>query len=80
MINKYILDFIYLMPWKFVCDLRFHEVLQTTIIWQLIKGNVEIKKSKNTVKNLGIVYKSLCVLVSVCVYAGYSCVLLCVDM
>ena len=19
------------MPWKFVCDLRFHEVLQTTI-------------------------------------------------
>ena len=22
-INKYILDFIYLMPWKFVCDLRF---------------------------------------------------------
>ena len=23
------LDFIYLMPWKFVCDLRFYEVLQT---------------------------------------------------
>ena len=32
-INKYILDFIYLMPWKFVCNLRFHEVLQTTIVW-----------------------------------------------
>ena len=30
--NKYILDFIYLMPWKFVSDLKLHEVLQTTII------------------------------------------------
>ena len=25
------------MPWKFVCDLRFHEVLQTTIIRQITK-------------------------------------------
>ena len=24
--NKYVLDFIYLMPWRFVCDLRFHNV------------------------------------------------------
>ena len=32
------------MPWKFVCDLRFHEVLQTTIIRQIMKGNEEIKK------------------------------------
>ena len=32
------------MPWKFVCDLRFHRVLQTTIIWQITKGNEEIEK------------------------------------
>ena len=32
------------MPWKFVCDLRFHEVLQTTIIRQITKRNEEIKK------------------------------------
>ena len=30
------------MPWKFVCDLRFHEVLQTTIIRQITKENEEI--------------------------------------
>ena len=42
--NKYILDFIYLIPWKFVCDLRFHEVLQTTIIRQITKENEEIEK------------------------------------
>ncbi len=29
------------MPWKFVCNLRFHEVLQTTTIRQIIK---EIEK------------------------------------
>ena len=27
-----IFNLIYSMPWKFVCDLRFHEVLQTKII------------------------------------------------
>ena len=32
------------MPRKFVCDLRFHEVLQTTIIRQITKGNEEIEK------------------------------------
>ena len=32
------------MLWKFVCDLRFHEVLQTTIIRQIMKGNEEIEK------------------------------------
>ena len=32
------------MPWKFVCNLRFHEVLQTTIIMQITKGNEEIEK------------------------------------
>ena len=26
------IDFIDLMPWRFVCNLRFHEVLQKTII------------------------------------------------
>ena len=43
------------MPWKLVCDLRFHEILQTTIIRQIMKGNR--KKSKKLVR---IVYKSLC--------------------
>ena len=56
------------MPWKFVCDLRFYEVLQTTITRQITKENEKIEKieeySKNTVR---IVYKSICVLVSVCV-------------
>ena len=32
------------MPWKFICDLRFHEVLQTTIIRQITKENEEIEK------------------------------------
>ena len=26
------------MPWKFVYDPWFHEVLQTTIIWRIMKG------------------------------------------
>ena len=34
------------MPWKFVCDLRFHKVLQTTIIRQITKENEKIKKIK----------------------------------
>ena len=32
------------MPWKFVCDLRFHEVSQTTIIRKITKGKEEIGK------------------------------------
>ena len=36
--------FIYLMPWKFVGDVRFHEVLQTSIIRQITKRNEEIEK------------------------------------
>ena len=32
------------MPWKFVCDPRFHEVLQTAIIRQITKENKEIEK------------------------------------
>ena len=55
------------MPWKFVCDIRFHEVLQTT------KGNDNkrkwrnLKNKKKQLKTFGIVYKSLCVFVCVCV-------------
>ena len=30
----------YLMTWKFVIDLWFHEVLQTTIVKQITKGNI----------------------------------------
>ena len=32
------------MSWKFVGDLGFHEVLQTTIVRQITKGNIEIGK------------------------------------
>ena len=34
----------YLMPWKFIYNLSFHEVLQTTIIRQITKENEEIGK------------------------------------
>ena len=27
-----------MMPWKFVCDFWFHEVLQTTMVRQFTKG------------------------------------------
>ena len=46
------------MLWKFVCDLRFQEVLQTTIIKQITKGNEEIEKIMS--QTIGIVYKSSC--------------------
>ena len=56
------------MPWKFVCDLWFHQVLQTTIIRQITKGNEVIEKIvKIQSKTVGIVCKSLCALVWVCV-------------
>ena len=32
------------MPWTFLCDLRFHEVLQLTIIRQIMKKNEETEK------------------------------------
>ena len=80
--NKYILDFMYLMPWKFVCNLRFHEVLQTTIIKQITKGKEEIEKiEKYSQKSLELctnIYVCLCVclcvrvFVCVCVCMGYS--------
>ena len=38
-ICMYIYMYVYFMPWKFVCDLWFDEVLQTTIIRQITKGN-----------------------------------------
>ena len=58
----------YLMPWKFVCDLCFHEVLKTTIIKQITKGNEGIerkKKRKKSQKPLEL-STNLCVLASVC--------------
>ena len=62
----------------YVCDLRFHEVLQTAIIRQITKENEEIEKiEKYSQKPLELCI-NLCVLVSVCV--GYSFVLLCVDI
>ena len=38
------------MPWKFVCNLKFHEVLQTTIIKQITKGNGKKKKKKKKIE------------------------------
>ena len=64
------------MPWKFVFDLRFHGVLQTTIIRQITKWNEEIKKqSKNSQNPL-----ELRTNLYVCVRGSYSSVLLCVDV
>ena len=62
------------MPLKFVCDFKFHDVLQTTIIRWITNENEENEKiEKYSKKTVRIVYKSLCVLVSVCV-----CVCVCV--
>ena len=71
------IDFIYLMPWKFVCDLRFHEVLQTTIIRQITKEKEEIEKiEKHCQKPL-----ELCTNLYVCLCGGgYSCIFLGVDV
>ena len=71
------------MPRKFVCDLRFHEGLETTIIKQIIKENEEIKKySQKSLELYTNLYVCLrvCVCVCVCVSVGYSCVLLSVDV
>ena len=72
----------YLMPWKFVCDLKFHKVLQTTINRQITKGNKEIKKiEKYSQKPM-----ELCTNLYVCANAhahacaGYCSVLLCVNV
>ena len=72
------------MPWKFVGDLRLHNVLQTTIVRQITKLNVEIEKiEKYSKNNVGIAYQSLCVLVSMCVcvlvwvIVAYYCVWIC---
>ena len=62
------------MPRKSVYDFRFHEVLQTTIIRQITKGNEEIEKIKNNSgKNRRNLYKSLYVHVSV-----FMCACVCV--
>ena len=74
------------MPWRFVRDLRLHEVIQATLIRQTTKGNEEIEKKKKISQKpleLGTnLYVCLCacVCVCVCVCVVYSCVLLCVDM
>ena len=58
------------MPYKFVNDLRFHEVLQTTIIWQIMIENEEIEKiekySQNPLELCTNLY--VCLWVCVCVF------------
>ena len=39
------------MPWKFVCNLRFHEILQTTITGHITKENEEIEKMEKNSQN-----------------------------
>ena len=69
------------MLWKFVCNLRFHEVLQTSIFRRIMKGKEEIEKSSQKLLEL---CRDVCVLLSVCVFVcvcvGCSCVLLRVDV
>ena len=43
------------MPWKLVCNLRFYEVLQTTIIRQIMKENEEIEKYSKKLLELCII-------------------------
>ena len=58
MIDKYVLDFMYLMPWKFVCELRFHEILQTTIVRLITKENEEIEEiEKYSQKPLDCIFR-----------------------
>ena len=53
------------MPWKLVCDLRFREVLSSTIIWKITKRNEKIEKiEKYSQKQLELctnLYVCLCV-------------------
>ena len=53
------------MQWKFVCDLRFQEVLQTTIIRQITKENEKIGKiekySQNSLELFTNRYVCVCV-------------------
>ena len=56
------------MSWKFVRDLRFHEVLQTTIIRQITKGNEEIKKIKKYSQKLLELCANLYVCLCVCIF------------
>ena len=54
------------MPWKFACDLWFHQVLQTAIIRQMTKKKKRNRKNRKIKsKTVRIEYKSLCVLMSV---------------
>ena len=68
MINKYIIDFMYLMPWQFVCDHKFHEVLQKTIIRQIAKEKVEMEKIEKYSQIPLEMYRNLfmCLWVSAC--------------
>ena len=52
------------MPWKFVCDLWFYEVLQATTIRQITKENEKIEKYSQ--KPLG-----LCLNLYVYIYMAY---------
>ena len=36
------------MPWKFVCDLWFHEVLQTTIVYVYVKIHAHVCSHTHT--------------------------------
>ena len=64
------------MPWTFVCDLRFHEVLQTAIIRQIMKESKEIEKIKKIQSKpfelCTNLYACLCVCVCVWIIVAYN--------
>ena len=59
---------IYLISWKFVCDLRFLQVLQATIIRQILKENEEMEK----IEKYGQKLLELCTNFYVCGGAYFS--------
>ena len=62
------------MAWKFVCELRFHKLLQTLIIRQITKGNEEIPKIKKYSKKSLELCTNLCMCMCVWVIIAYYCV------
>ena len=59
------------MPWKFVDDFRFYEVLQTTIIRQITKENEEIEKIEKYSQIFMCAYVYVCVCVWGVIVAYY---------
>ena len=44
-----------IIPWKFICDLWFHEVLQTTMVKQT-SGNQRAQTNFHGIKYINLIY------------------------